>query len=158
MTWERGREVVERLLDEDHLEVVPPNDDHALRMLDEAQAHLRSADLIRDEDPVGAINIAYTGAHKAAAATLATQGLRPTRVGGHYAVEEAVRAQFDSGFIAAFGRFGRLRRRRHDLTYPNVDSVPPDADEASEVIELARDIVDAAQQFVESDRLSPFVR
>jgi hypothetical protein len=158
MTWARGREVIERLLDDGELEVVPADDEHALRIVADAETHLTSAAVVRSSDPVAAISIAYLAAHKAAAATLAAQGLRPTTKGGHVAVEESARAQFDHEYIVAFGSFGRLRRRRHDLTYPRADTLPPDEAEADELIGLARAIVDAVRGLVDSTQLTPYTR
>ena len=53
-------------------------------------------------------------ARQACVALLAQQGLRPTSAGGHYAIEEVIRAQFGSSLRA----FGGLRRRRNELEYP----------------------------------------
>ena len=39
----------------------------------------------------------WAAARQACVALLAQQGLRPTTAGGHYAVEEAIRAQFGAG-------------------------------------------------------------
>jgi hypothetical protein len=71
---------------------------------------------------------------------LAQQGLRPTTSGGHYAVEKAVRAQFQTHFQM----FGTLRRRRHELEYPTASSGITGPEEAAEACESAEAILGAA--------------
>ena len=67
-------------------------------------------------DPYSAYVLAYDAARFACIALLAQQGLRATTSGGHYAVEQAVRAQFGDGFRP----FGILQRRRNELEYPHL--------------------------------------
>ncbi len=119
MTWERGRATIEDLITKGELERVEASTDVADRLLGDAAAHVRLASLGLDDDPAGALQLSYDAARKASAALLAVQGLRATSKGGHVAVVDAVRAQFnDSGGIAVFGRINRLRRRRNDTEYP----------------------------------------
>jgi hypothetical protein len=77
-------------------------------------------------DPYSAYVLAYDAARFACVALLAQQGLRATTSGGHYAVEQAVRAQFGDGFRPA----GILRRRRNELEYPHLPSDTATPDEA----------------------------
>jgi hypothetical protein len=72
---------------------------------------------------------------------LAHQGLRPTTKGGHYAVEQAVRAQFGPGFR----QVGALRRRRNELEYPERPGDDATHNEATEAVENAQAILTAAQ-------------
>lgn len=81
---------------------------------------------------------------------LAHQGLRPTTKGGHYAVEQAIRAQFGPGFR----QFGALRRRRNELEYPERPGDDATKDEAAEAIEHTEAILAAAQGLL--DQLGPF--
>lgn len=72
---------------------------------------------------------------------LAHPGLRPTAKGGHYAVEQAARAQFGPGFR----QFGALRRRRNDLEYPERPGDDATVEEAGESREHAQAIITAAE-------------
>lgn len=119
MTWQRGCDDIDRLLAAGELEQVTPSPDVADRLLADAEAHIGLAAHGTDSDPAGALQLSYDAARKAAAALLATQGLRATTRGGHIAVLEAARAQFnDKGGVAVFGQINRVRRRRHDSEYP----------------------------------------
>lgn len=157
MSWERGRAEIERLLADGELERVTPSDEVARRLLADAAAHIRLAGTGVRDDPAGALQLSYDAARKAAAALLAVQGLRATTRGGHIAVLDAVRAQFDDrGGIDVFGRLGRLRRRRNATEYPDPDSPTVTADEAARALETARTTVDAANGLLDSGRLDPF--
>src|SRR5438128_1891110 len=146
MTWHRGREAVQRLLDDDELERVPPSSEHARRLLDESESHLASATDIALRDPTGAYQLAYDAARKACAALLAVQGLRATSKGGHIAVQETMREQFGGARgTHAFDAFGRMRRRRADTEYPDLDTPTMTAEDVDEGIGQARAIVEAAE-------------
>ena len=95
MTWARGRDEVQRLIDDGEVEIVEASSDVADRLLRDAEAHVRLASLGLDDDPAGALQLSYDAARKASAALLAVQGLRATTRGGHFAVIDAVRAQFN---------------------------------------------------------------
>jgi hypothetical protein len=86
MTWERGREVVERLLDEGEVDLVVPSVELAERLLDDAARHLASARSIAASDPDGAYQLAYDAPRKACPALLAPRGPRATTKSGHVAV------------------------------------------------------------------------
>lgn len=157
MSWERGRADVERLLGSGELERVTPSDAVAHRLLDDADAHLGLAERGLDTDPAGALQLSYDAARKAAASLLAAQGLRATARGGHVAVIDAVRAQFNErGGIAVFGRLHRLRRRRNETEYPDPDSPTVMKDDVVQALGTARETVDAARQIIASERLTPF--
>ena len=98
MSWERGRAEVERLIADGGLERVTPFDEVAARLLAE-----------QNEAIYGRID----------PSDQAVQGLRATTRGGHIAVIDAVRAQFnDRGGMEIFGRLHALRRRRNRTEYP----------------------------------------
>lgn len=157
MNWQRGRAEVERLLASGELEQVTPSTDVADRLLRGADAHIRLASRGIDDDPAGALSLAYDAARKASAALLAIQGLRGTTRGGHIAVLDAVRAQFnDKGGMEVFGRINRLRRRRNTTEYPSADSPGVTSDDANQALVLAREVVKAAKQLLKSGRLEPF--
>jgi hypothetical protein len=70
--------------------------------------------------------------------------LRPTTQGGHYAVEEAMRAQFGDAFRAV----GTLRRRRNELEYPAYPGDEADLDEVAEAIGMTRGIIESAERIL----------
>src|SRR6185437_2022080 len=59
-----------------------------------ARRGLEAARALADSAPDSSVVLAYDAARQACVAVLAQQGLRPTTTGGHYAIEEVVRAQF----------------------------------------------------------------
>lgn len=157
MSWQRGRAEIERLVDDGELERVAQSPDVADRLLGDAVAHIRLASRGIEDDPAGAVQLAYDAARKAAAALLAVQGLRGTSRGGHVAVLDAVRAQFDeAGGTGLFGQVNRLRRRRNALEYPTEDSPGVTKDDAEQALTTARKAVDTAQRLLASGRLDPF--
>lgn len=157
MSWERGRTEVERLLADGELEHVTPSPDVARRLLENAEAHSGLAERGVDDDPAGALQLSYDAARKASAALLAVQGLRSTTRGGHIAIVDAVRAQFnDRGGIEVFGRLNRLRRRRNTTEYPDAHSPTVTEDDARQALTTAREVVDAAKKLIDSGRLEPF--
>jgi uncharacterized protein (UPF0332 family) len=157
MSWQRGRGELERLLGGGELERVTPSDEVARRLLADAEAHIGLASKGVDDDPAGALQLSYDAARKASAALLAVQGLRSTTRGGHIAVIDAVRAQFnDRGGMDVFGKLNRLRRRRNTTEYPDADSPTVTEDEARRALATARETLDAAKQLIQSGRLDPF--
>lgn len=157
MSWERGRAEVERLLRDGELERVTPSADVAGRLLADAEAHIVLASKGVGDDPAGVLQLSYDAARKASTALLAIQGLRATTRGGHIAVIDAVRAQFDNrGGMEVFGRLHRLRRRRNTTEYPDLDSPTITGNDASQALATARDTIDAAKRLIDSGRLDPF--
>lgn len=157
MTWERGRADIERLITDGELERVTPSDDVAERLLADAEAHIVLASKGIEDDPAGALQLSYDAARKASAALLAAQGLRSTTRGGHIAVVDAVKAQFnDRGGMGIFGRLHALRRRRNRTEYPDLDSPGVNEDDARQALDTARAVVDAAKRLIDSGRLHPF--
>ncbi len=157
MTWERGRTEIERLLSGGELERVTPSDEVAGRLLTNAEAHIGLASKGFEDDPSGALQLSYDAARKASAALLAVQGLRSTTRGGHIAVIDAVRAQFnDRSGLEVFGKLNRLRRRRNSNEYPDPDSPTVTGDDARQALATARETVDATRRLIDSGRLDPF--
>ena len=70
--------------------------------------------------------------------------LRPTTDGGHYVVEEVIRAQFGD----LLRRFGMLRRRRNELEYLTLAGDRADADEAAVALDDARTIIQAVERLL----------
>jgi len=153
--WNKGSEVIERLLDGKHLERVPADADTVAALIASATRHAASATTTAATDPEGAFTLAYDAARKAATALLAHQGLRPTTTGGHVAVAEAVDAQFPG--VAGLKSIDRLRRRRNQAEYPDPNSYTPvTADEATEAIEVAQACLSAAERLVAVPQLGVF--
>lgn len=137
--WKRGDLTIQRLLGAGELDLISKAAADGAAVLDQARRRLKIAQAAQAIDPDGAYTNSYDAARLAATALLAQQGLRPTQAGGHRAVEEALLAQFGSGF----SKFSVLRRRRHELDYPGTTY-----SEASE--NEAQDAVDTASLFVET--------
>lgn len=157
MSWERGRAEIERLLNDAELERVTPSEDVASRLLANAEAHIGLASKGVEDDPAGALQLSYDAARKTSAALLAVQGLRSTTRGGHIAVIDAVRAQFnDRGGMDVFGRLNRLRRRRNTTEYPDPDSPTVTEDDARQALATARETLDAAKRLIDSGQLDSF--
>jgi hypothetical protein len=93
-SWPTGIETIKSLLAANSLQKVAPSREAAQATLDAAAKHLDSAQAVAESDPDGAYTLLYDAARKGLAAMLQTQGLRSTSRGGHYAVQEAISAQF----------------------------------------------------------------
>lgn len=139
--WKRGESQVEALLAAGELQKLTGAAANGERLLEKATVTLTTARSAVETDPDSAFVLAYDASRQALTALLAHQGLRPTTKGGHYAVEQAVRAQFGPGFR----QFGALRRRRNELEYPERLGDDATRDEASEAVENAEAILAAAQ-------------
>lgn len=157
MTWGRGRPEIDRLLADGELERVTPSEEVAARLLEDADAHLGLAAKGIADDPAGALQLSYDAARKVAAALLAVQGLRATTRGGHIAVLDTVRAQFDDlGQLDTFGKVNRLRRRRNATEYPDPDSPTVTAGDAEQALATAHEALDAARRILDTGQLDRF--
>jgi hypothetical protein len=156
MTWERGRADIERLITDGEIDRVSPSSEVAARLLTASDAHIVLASKGIEDDPAGALQLSYDAARKASAALLAVQGLRATTRGGHTAVIDAVKAQFNDRGMEIFGRLHALRRRRNRTEYPDLDSPGVNEDDARQALETARAVVDAAKLLIDSGRVDPF--
>ena len=96
--WKRGESEVDALLASGELQKLTGAAANGERLLEKAAVTLTTARSAVETDPDSAFVLAYDSARQALTALLAHQGLRPTTKGGHYAVEQAVRAQFGPGF------------------------------------------------------------
>jgi len=102
MRWSTGEAAVERLLAVGQVERVQGAQADGASWLDRARRGLQAARVIAETAPDSSVVLAYDAARQACVALLAQQGLRPTTAGGHYAVEEVIRAQFGPS-LRAFG-------------------------------------------------------
>ncbi|MEP6528275.1 MAG: HEPN domain-containing protein [Nocardioidaceae bacterium] len=143
--WKRGEAEVEALIAAGDLQKLTGDAANGERLLEKAAVTLETAGSAVERDPDSAFVLAYDAARQALTGLLAHQGLRPTTKGGHYAVEQAVRAQFGPGFR----QFGALRRRRNELEYPERRGDDATVEEASESIEHAQAIITVAEGLVD---------
>lgn len=158
MTWPMGRETVQELIENGEIERVAVNPTQVARLLDDAKAHLATAALARESDPAGAVQIAYSAYRKAAVAALAQQGLRATTRGGHVAVFDAVKAQFNGrAGSQAFAHPHVFRRQRHDSEYPDFDAPDTSVDDAEAMIEVGNQAVADVLTILDSGGLDRFV-
>lgn len=139
--WKRGETEVDALIAAGDLQKLTGDAANGERLLEKAAVTLETARSAIERDPDSAFVLAYDAARQALTALLAHQGLRPTTKGGHYAVEQAVRAQFGPGFR----QFGALRRRRNELEYPERPGDDATTEEATDAVENAGAIITAAQ-------------
>lgn len=143
--WTRGESDVEALIASGELQKLTGVAANGERLLEKAAVTLETARSAIESDPDSAFVLAYDASRQALTGLLAHQGLRPTTKGGHYAVEQAVRAQFGPGFR----QFGALRRRRIELEYPERPGDDATNDEASEAVENAQTIITAANGLID---------
>lgn len=142
--WRRGEAEVEGLIARGDLQQLIAAAANGERLLRKAAVTAETARLAIERDPDSAFVLAYDASRQALTALLAHQGLRPTTKGGHYAVEQAVRAQFGT----VFRQFGALRRRRNELEYPERPGDDATVEEASECVEHAAAILTAANDLL----------
>jgi len=143
MTWGKGSEVIERLLDQRHLERVMADPDEAQYLIDRARRHLLTAGREADDDPEIAYDALYAAARKSLTAVLMQQGLRPTRDGGHEVVIEAAEAQLVPPLGDVLRPFRRLRRQRGQGDYLASEGAIS-SDDVREDLPTAEAIVEAS--------------
>jgi HEPN domain-containing protein len=144
MRWSAGEATVGRLLAAGHVERVQGAQADGASWLDRARRGLEAARVLAESAPDSSVVLAYDAARQACVALLAQQGLRPTTAGGHYVVEEVIRAQFGPALRA----FGGLRRRRNELEYPLYPTEQASAAEAAETLKTAGEIIESASKLV----------
>jgi HEPN domain-containing protein len=144
MRWSAGEATVERLLAAGHIERVQGAQADGESWLTRARRGLEAARILADGAPDSSVVLAYDAARQACVALLAQQGLRPTTAGGHYAIEEIIRAQFGPALRA----FGGLRRRRNELEYPLYPTEQASPSEAAETLKTTTEIIDAAAKLL----------
>lgn len=139
--WKRGEAEIEGLIAAGDLQKLTGDAANGERLMEKAAITLETARTAIERDPDSAFVLAYDAARQALTGLLAHQGLRPTTKGGHYAVEQTVRAQFGPGFR----QFGALRRRRNELEYPERPGDDATTDEAAEAVENSQVVITAAE-------------
>jgi len=154
-SWPTGIDSIQALLAANNLQKVTPSLDAARSFLTQAAGHLDSATSIATTDPTGAYALLYDAARKSLAAVLQAQGLRATSKGGHYAIEQAITAQFTKPPPRdAFRPFGRLRRNRNQIEYDDItpitaDDVDADAAVVRGVHAMATQLIDILPVFTD---------
>lgn len=144
MSWAQGRDQISAAINAGDLQHVTGGQAAGEGWISDARRKYATAQAIADADPETAYVTTYDAARFALVGLLAQQGLRATQKGGHYAVEQAVRAQFGTGFAS----FGTLRRRRAELEYPSYPGEEVEHDELIEVFAAALQIIDRAVQLI----------
>lgn len=148
-SWPTGIDTIMELISNGNLQRVAPSRESAHGFLAQAAGHLHSAQSVASTDPTGAYTLLYDAARKSLAAVLQAQGLRPTSKGGHYAIQEAISAQFTKPPPRdAFRPFGRLRRTRNQVEYDDITPITTDDIEAD--VPVVRALYAMAQQLVEA--------
>ncbi len=140
MRWTIGEADIERLVQAADLQRVTGAQADSAAWIDRARCTLATARSITAADPESAFVLAYDAARHACTGLLAHQGLRPTSKGGHYVVEQAIRAQFGD----AFKPFAALRRRRNELEYPAFPGEHVEEAEITSALATAGSLIDAA--------------
>jgi hypothetical protein len=140
MRWTIGEADVERLLHAGDLQQVAGAEAEGSAWIDKARRTLATARGIAADDPESAFVLAYDAARHACTGLLVHQGLRPTSRGGHYVVEQAIRAQFGN----TFKPYAALRRRRNELEYPAFPGEHVDQAEIIAALATATSLIDAA--------------
>lgn len=124
MSRPTGIETIRQLISTGSLQKVSPSLDAAAALLDVAIKHLNSAAVVAESDPDGAYTLVYDAARKSLVAVLQAQGLRATSKGGHYAIQEAIAAQFTKPPPSeAFRSYARLRRTRNQVEYDDISMI-----------------------------------
>jgi len=99
--WMRGKTEVESLHAAGELQKLTGEAANGQRLLEKAAVTLETARSAVERDLDSAFVLAYDAARQALTGLLAHQGLRPTTKGGHYAVEQAARAQFGRASVSS---------------------------------------------------------
>lgn len=153
MRWVQGRQEIDQLLTDNHLERVPPNREHADLLMAQARKHLKSASKLTD-DPEAGYAVLYDAARKALWAVLVNQGLRPTTRGSHLTAYQAVQAQLHPPMGEVLRPFDRIRRERRRAEYPDADDPAFTAEDIVDDLPKVAAIVDVAGRVL--DQMSPF--
>jgi hypothetical protein len=144
--WAIGAAEIEALISAGALQTITGNAANGEPWLTKAATTLASARSLVAQDSSSAYVLGYDAARQACVGLLAQQGVRPTTSGGHYAVEQAVRAQFRD----AFAVFGTLRRSRNRIEYPVHPTDQITADQAREALDAVATVLEQAAQLLPS--------
>lgn len=97
---------------------------------------------LADDDVDTAYDALHNADRRSLTAVLLAQGLRPTRDGGHVAVDDAVRAQLDPPLGGTLAPCHRVRRARN--AGDSLGELPATGDDVRADVPLCEAIVDVA--------------
>lgn len=108
-----------RLLELGRIEQVESDLHAAQAKVEDAERHLKSADIIRESDPEGAYALLYDAARKAIDALMLADGYRVAKgEGGHVTTGEyAIDALSSHEHISSVQQFDAMRRQRNKAEY-----------------------------------------
>jgi hypothetical protein len=140
--------VVSRLIAQGKIEVVEPGRAESTRQLEEALAHLKSADVIIENDAAGAFQLTYDAVRKALQAVLLASGLRvssPPR-GNHYVFIELA----ESGILIdpAWATLRWMRELRNKTEYPVLGQLTAQIEDAKQALVAAEAMTKEAARLV----------
>lgn len=145
---EASKAKIEKLIAKKLLEKVTPDQDFAKRLLEQATNHLNSAEISMSSDPEGAYCLLYDASRKSLSAILSIEGLRPTSFGGHVVIYDALISMCTMEEVQIVAPFGKMRRRRNAVEYPEADKLGIDLERvqidfktATRITEWARKII-----------------
>jgi len=144
--------VIDQMLARGQITRVAPNRAQSDQLLTQAEAHLRSAQVLRDADTAGAFVLAYDAARKALTAILLNQGLKPRGEGAHALLAEAVGSQLASALDLT--GFSWMRTTRNATEYGSDRHPGATAADVDEAVQLATTIHQRAQ--VVLDHMYPY--
>lgn len=137
-------DVIAQMLASRRLERVAVNRDHAIAVIEMAQRHVRTAEVLAgSDDDAMAFTAAYDAARKALVAILAVEGLRVRPVGGAHRNTGIAAAVFVDD--AALGEFDWMRQVRNATEYPSDDRPTATDQDVTEAISAASAIVAACE-------------
>lgn len=140
-------DVIARMLASRRLERVAVNRDYAVKVIEMAKQHVRTAEaLAGSDDQAIAFTAAYDAARKALVAVLATKGLRVRPVGGAHRNTGVAAAEFIED--AALEEFEWMRQVRNATEYPSDDQPTATLQDVREAISAASAIVTACEAII----------
>ena len=108
------------------------------QLLEQAQLHVQSAELlVGSDDSIAAFQIAYDAVRKSCAALLAYHGLRATSRGGHLALFECI-AELTDELYEYVADFDMLRQQRNSYEYPTIAGQAPVTSQVQHVVKTAQ--------------------
>jgi HEPN domain-containing protein len=154
LRWNKGRDVVEKMLSEGSLTRVQASRELADQCLETARKRMQIVPLISAQEPTGAFSLAYDAARLALTAVLLNEGLRPRGEGAHVILLQAVLAQTEPPRQEAFREFSWIRKLRNDTQYPDVDRPMASLEDLNQAIPAIQVIIERATVLVE--HMPPF--
>lgn len=140
-------DVIAQMLANRRLERVAVNRDHALGVLDMAERHVRTAEVLAGtDDHAMAFTAAYDAVRKALAAVLAAEGLRVRPAGGAHRNAGIAAAEFIDD--ASLDEFDWMRQVRNATEYPDDDRPTATKQDVVEAISAASAIVAVCGEYL----------